>query len=112
MLDNEGQTALHLAAKEKGNQAVVKLLLDYGDSIPPSHLSNAVWLDRPDNNGWTAIYWAATQCGNEEIISLLVDHDAYIKKLDNGCVEAVLEWAYKNNHESTIKYMERHLKKD
>ena len=31
--DNEGRTALHLAVKEKGNEAVVKLLLDYGDKF-------------------------------------------------------------------------------
>ena len=44
--DNKGQTALHLTAKEKGNNAVLQLLLNFGYCYDPEKP-----LDKPDNNG-------------------------------------------------------------
>lgn len=101
--DKEGQTALHLAAKEKGNEAVVQLLLDFGHRYRIRFGSVRKWLNMLDVNKQPAIYWAAKQSGNEEVITLLMDKGAHINKLDEGCLEAVLEWAVRTNRKSTVK---------
>ena len=68
--DNDGETALHCAAL-RGNEAVVRLLVDLGADV-----------NAKSNDGKTALYWAAL-IGKEAVMQLLVDLGADVNAKDN-----------------------------
>ncbi|KFZ00714.1 hypothetical protein V500_00962, partial [Pseudogymnoascus sp. VKM F-4518 (FW-2643)] len=60
---DDGRTALSWAA-EKGDEAVVKLLVERDDVVA----------DSKDKDGRTALSWAA-ESGHEAVVKLLVERD-------------------------------------
>ncbi|KAK6147719.1 hypothetical protein DH2020_018631 [Rehmannia glutinosa] len=91
-LDNNGRTALHIAAS-KGNENCVLLLLDFG-ADPNSRAAEQNNLDllkeivrhggdvtRPKNNGCTALHVAVCE-DNVEIVKFLLNQGANIDTID------------------------------
>jgi ankyrin repeat protein len=77
-VDNEGQTALHLAAMARGNETVIWLLLMAGATV-----------DMQDSHGYTALYLAASESGENDV----------------GWAEAALEWAIMKNNEIMVQHL-------
>ena len=78
IVDNEGQTALHLAAKARGNEAVIWLLLMAGATV-----------DMQDGHGHTALRLAARESGENDV----------------GWAEAALEWAVMKHDDIMVQHL-------
>jgi hypothetical protein len=78
IVDNEGQTALHLAAKARGNEEVIWLLLMAGATV-----------DMQDGHGHTALRLAARESGENDV----------------GWAEAALEWAMMKHDEIMVQHL-------
>jgi ankyrin repeat protein len=78
IVDNEGQTALHLAAKARGNEEVIWLLLMAGATV-----------DMQDGHGHTALRLAARESGENDV----------------GWAEAALEWAVMKHDEIMVQHL-------
>jgi uncharacterized protein len=81
--DNDGDTALHVAATIK-DERILKLLLDKGASV-----------DVKNNAGGTALMWAAAY-DDEPAVRALIAHGASLDLTDSDGLNA-LAWARKNN---------------
>jgi len=92
-IDETGTTPLSWAAR-KGQEAVVKLLLERKDVNP----------DRPDNGGQTPISWAAENA-HEAVVNLLLERkDVNPDRPDNGGRTPIL-WAARYGHEAVVKLL-------
>jgi ankyrin repeat protein len=92
--DTDGRTPLSWAA-EKGNEAVVKLLLETGQ----------VDVDSKDTDGRTPLLWAAEK-GNEAVVKLLLETgkvDVDSKNTMYG--RTPLSWAAGNGNEAVVKLL-------
>lgn len=69
--DNNGRTALNLAARHKGQLSTVKMLLDKQADI-----------EGRDGQSWTALHHAASN-GHQEIVELLLARGADIKSIND-----------------------------
>lgn len=70
--DNNGRTALNLAARHQGQLSTVKMLLDKQADI-----------EGRDDQSWTALHHAASN-GHQEIVEVLLDRGADIKSTIDG----------------------------
>ena len=91
--DAEGYTALSIAARQEGNEAVVRLLLDRGAAI-----------DHTDAEGYTALSIAARQEGNEAVVRLLLDRGAAIDLVDADGYTA-LSIARQEGHDTIVQLL-------
>lgn len=76
-------------AAEKGDEAVVQLLLDRGAAT-----------EAVDNSGRTPLSWAAEK-GHEAVVQLLLDRGAALGTVDKSS-RTPLSWATANGHEAVI----------
>ena len=91
--DSEGRTPLSWAA-ERGNIAVVKLLLDRHD----------VEADCQDRFGRTPLSWAA-ETGQETVVKLLLDRDDVVAAWHDQWAWTPLSRAARNLHTAVVKLL-------
>lgn len=99
--NEDGWTALMLAAKRDGHEKIVKLLLDHGANVNEKNqwggtalmvtnngnigkllLDHGATVDEKDNRGWTALMISADK-GNPRMVKLLLDHGANVNEKNN-----------------------------
>ncbi|EFQ30905.1 uncharacterized protein GLRG_06049 [Colletotrichum graminicola M1.001] len=88
-----GGTPLSFAA-EKGNDAIVKMLLDTGK----------VDVNSKDNNGWTPLSFAAEK-GSEVIVKMLLDTGKVNTSSEDNYGWTPLSWAAMNGHDGVVKML-------
>jgi ankyrin repeat protein len=89
--DSDGRIALHFAAW-RGNETVVRLLVDRGADVKAE-----------DNNAETVLHRAASK-GNEAVVRLLVDRGADVKAKDNYG-KTVLHSAASGGNEAVMRLL-------
>ena len=92
-IDETSATPLSWAAR-KGQEAVVKLLLERKDVNP----------DRPDNDDQTPISWAARN-GCEAVVKLLLERKDVNPDRPNNDGRTPISWAANNGHEAVVKLL-------
>ncbi|CAG5110986.1 Oidioi.mRNA.OKI2018_I69.chr2.g5330.t1.cds [Oikopleura dioica] len=89
--DEEGNTALHLAAYNKRGKTVAELL------------NKGIQVDEVNSKGWTALD-AAAAVGHLQSAKILLDHDAPVDSTDKSNVTP-LHLASMNGHLEVAKYL-------
>ncbi|KAH7175768.1 hypothetical protein EDB81DRAFT_22618 [Dactylonectria macrodidyma] len=90
--DSDGRTPLSWAA-ERGDEAVVRLLLDGGAH---TEAPDKIW-------GWTPLEWAAVK-GHEAVVRLLLDRGAHIEAPDKDG-STPLSGAAAGGHEAVVRLL-------
>jgi len=90
--NSRGGTTLHLAA-ERGNEALVRLLID-----------NRVDIKAKDDAGWTALHSAA-KGGNKEVVRLLVEKGVDIKAKEDIYGETALHLAAERGNKEVVQLL-------
>jgi ankyrin repeat protein len=89
--NKDGKTVLHWAAW-RGNEAMVRLLVDLGADI-----------NAKDNDRKTVLH-SAVRGGNKVVVRLLVDRGADVKAKDNYR-KTVLHWAAEGGYETVVRLL-------
>lgn len=92
--DNQGMTALSLAAQH-GHENIVGLLLEYYPAI-----------NTKDSKGWTPLMWAIKN-GHEEVVELLLENNADVEISDPN-LNTPLHLAIKKNNFTIIELLLKH----
>jgi len=83
--DNDGMTALLLAARQNGNPEVSSVLIQAGADV-----------NAKNNGGMTPLMWAA-EWNNAEVLNVLIQGGADVNAKDNGGMTALMLAAMRNN---------------
>ena len=88
---NNGNTPLHIAAKDDDTNLLV-LLLKYNPK-----------LDSKNDNGFTPLFLAAAISGNADTCKILIDAGATVNITD--VFHSPIHWAARNNHQEVYELL-------